>query len=167
MSWDAIGAVAELLGAIGVIASLVYLAFQIRQSTRMERARAFQEIFSGFNAHIHAMFSPQNIDLIVTGMADFRSLSGGDKLRFDHLMLGYFNELEATIFSKNAALLGTETLNNWAYSLRTRLLPYPGVRAWWEEAKPIFAPETRAFVDEQIVATDFESDHFAIKHARS
>jgi len=26
MNWDAIGAIAELLGAVGVIASLVYLA---------------------------------------------------------------------------------------------------------------------------------------------
>lgn len=32
MNWDAIGAIAELLGAIGVIVSLVYLATQIRQS---------------------------------------------------------------------------------------------------------------------------------------
>ena len=32
MNWDAIGAIAELLGAIGVIASLVYLARTIRQS---------------------------------------------------------------------------------------------------------------------------------------
>ena len=32
MNWDAIGAIAELLGAIGVIASLVYLAGQIRHS---------------------------------------------------------------------------------------------------------------------------------------
>ena len=32
MNWDAIGAIAELLGAIGVIASLVYLGSQIRQS---------------------------------------------------------------------------------------------------------------------------------------
>ena len=30
MNWDAIGAIAELLGAIGVIASLLYLARQMR-----------------------------------------------------------------------------------------------------------------------------------------
>ncbi len=30
MNWDAIGAIAELLGAVGVIASLIYLATQIR-----------------------------------------------------------------------------------------------------------------------------------------
>lgn len=32
MNWDAIGAIAELLAAIGVIVSLVYLASQIRHS---------------------------------------------------------------------------------------------------------------------------------------
>jgi hypothetical protein len=32
MNWDAIGAIAETLGAVGVITSLVYLAGQIRHS---------------------------------------------------------------------------------------------------------------------------------------
>ena len=32
MNWDAIGAIAELLAAIGVVASLIYLATQIRHS---------------------------------------------------------------------------------------------------------------------------------------
>ena len=34
MNWVAIGAVGELLGALGVIATLGYLAFQIRKNTR-------------------------------------------------------------------------------------------------------------------------------------
>ena len=38
MNWDAIGAIAELLGAVGVIASLVYLAGQIRQNSRLVRS---------------------------------------------------------------------------------------------------------------------------------
>jgi hypothetical protein len=34
MNWDAIGAIAELVAAICVISSLVYLASQVRASTR-------------------------------------------------------------------------------------------------------------------------------------
>lgn len=30
MNWDAIGAISEMLGAIGVIASLVYVGSQVR-----------------------------------------------------------------------------------------------------------------------------------------
>ena len=34
MNWEAIGAIGEVLGAIGVIVTLAYLAVQIRQNTR-------------------------------------------------------------------------------------------------------------------------------------
>ena len=33
MDWEAIGAIGEVLGAAGVLATLVYLATQIRQNT--------------------------------------------------------------------------------------------------------------------------------------
>lgn len=163
MNWDAMGAIAEVVGAAGVIASLLYLGIQIRQSTSTDQARAFQDIFSDFTTQNHKMFGPENINLIVSAMQDFSGLSRGDRLRFDHLMMGHFNVLEATIFSNSAFLLGDGTMENWSYALRTRFLPYTGVRDWWSEAKSIFAPETRAWVDEQIAATDTESDYVGIK----
>ena len=163
MDWSAIGAIAELIGGAGVIASLVYLSIQIRQNTRTERTRAFQDIFSSYNAHNHEMFSGQNGELIVLGMRDLSALSGAERLRFDHLMIGYLNSLEATIFSKGADLLEDETLENWAYILRTRFFPYAGFRDWWDEAKPIFVPETREWIDVQISQTDLSSDLLRIK----
>lgn len=38
MNWDAVGAVGEMLGALFVFVSLIYLASQIRDSTRQSRA---------------------------------------------------------------------------------------------------------------------------------
>ena len=56
MSWHAIGAIAETLGAIGVIASLVYLATQIRhsreqmtQNTRAMQAGSYQHFVEGLH----------------------------------------------------------------------------------------------------------------------
>ena len=43
MNWDALGAIAELLGAVGVIATLLYLAKQIGQNSQMMRATIKQE----------------------------------------------------------------------------------------------------------------------------
>ncbi len=34
MNWEAIGAIGEMLGAAGVVLTLGYLAFQIRQNNR-------------------------------------------------------------------------------------------------------------------------------------
>lgn len=86
MTWDAIGAIANLVGAAGVIASLIFLGISIRQNTRMARARAFQEIFASFTAQNLDMFGPDHIDVVISGMRDFNSLYGSDKLRFDHLI---------------------------------------------------------------------------------
>ena len=33
MNWDALGAIGEIVGALGVIATLAYLAVQVRQNT--------------------------------------------------------------------------------------------------------------------------------------
>ena len=44
MNWEAIGAVGEIPGASGVVITLLYLATQIRQSTRQARAGAYQTL---------------------------------------------------------------------------------------------------------------------------
>ena len=43
MSWQGIGAVGEMLAALGVIISLVYLAAQIRQNTASLRLASHQQ----------------------------------------------------------------------------------------------------------------------------
>ena len=44
MNWEAIGAVGEILGAIGVIITLGYLAIQIRQNTKVTKASTAQQM---------------------------------------------------------------------------------------------------------------------------
>ena len=72
MNWDAIGAIAELLRAIGVIASLVHLATQIRQSreqmehnTRAVRALTYQNFRHGIHEAWHGyMRAPGYVEVI-------------------------------------------------------------------------------------------------------
>jgi len=44
MNWDAIGSIAEYIGAIGVILSLVYVGRELRQSNKMARSATRQEM---------------------------------------------------------------------------------------------------------------------------
>jgi hypothetical protein len=44
MNWEAIGTLAEVGGALGVIASLVYLGIQIRQNTHSAREASWQSV---------------------------------------------------------------------------------------------------------------------------
>ncbi len=65
MNWDAIGAIAETLGAVGVIASLVYLATQIRQSREqmVENTRAVQAgTYQDFQRNVDEVFNRLIVD---------------------------------------------------------------------------------------------------------
>ena len=42
MDWDALGAIAELLGAVAVFMTLVYLAVQLKQNNAFAQAQAMQ-----------------------------------------------------------------------------------------------------------------------------
>ena len=44
MNWDAVGALAELVGAVATVATLAYLAVQIRQASATARAQIRQSI---------------------------------------------------------------------------------------------------------------------------
>jgi hypothetical protein len=73
MNWDAIGAIAETLGAVGVIASLVYLATQIRrsreqteQNTRALRAGAYQQFEEGLSERAMSQVTTPDLARIVS-----------------------------------------------------------------------------------------------------
>ena len=59
MNWDAIGAVGEVVGAIAVIATLVYLSLQIRQQNKSQQLEVKESILEGFNrANEHLATDP-------------------------------------------------------------------------------------------------------------
>jgi hypothetical protein len=48
-SWDVVGALAEMLGAIAVLVTLIYLATQIKQTNDISRFNTMKEIMLSFD----------------------------------------------------------------------------------------------------------------------
>ena len=65
MNWEAIGAVGEILGAAAVFVSLIYLAVQIRGSTRQSQAAMVQAIASDFaQTHDPVLLNPRYTEIL-------------------------------------------------------------------------------------------------------
>ena len=97
MNWDAIGALAELVGAIGVIASLAYLASQIRQNTNAMRGTAHESSVARNTQYALAIgSSPQVSDLLARGHRSYESLSTAERLQYTHLIAAMLLGAEAT-----------------------------------------------------------------------
>lgn len=162
MNWDAAGAIAELLGAIAVFVSLVYLAIQVRQSAGINKASAFQAMIDGVTAHKNHMFGPQNAPLVLRGLRSYSDLSAEDRIQFDNLLTNFLNYFEASYHAASAQTLGDETMENWVWNLETKLFCYPGAVDWWETAQFIYPPQIRALVDRSIAAANGGSDYWGL-----
>ena len=91
MNWDAIGAIGEIVGAIAVVATLIYFAIQMRQYTTGLRSATFNATMQEFNQINVAQLDPALADLFDRGMEDLDSLSPTEKYQFGWIVRTYIN----------------------------------------------------------------------------
>jgi hypothetical protein len=85
-NWDAVGAIAELVGATAVLITLVYLVIQVRQHSRSISSMTTQAIFGQFNELSMQLASdPILARAFEQGMSNPESLSDEDASRFTWL----------------------------------------------------------------------------------
>ena len=70
MNWEAIGAIAEIIGAIAVVVTLAYLAIQIRDGTRIARSATRQAIAE--TAMTHGANLVADKELMAALLKDFK-----------------------------------------------------------------------------------------------
>jgi len=151
LNWDAIGAVAEILGALGVILSVLYLALQIRKDARArvaetshaiaERAGAVQQILSE-NRELAACF-PKGL------RGDFDGLDETDRTQFGAFLSVVTRSYEDAFYQYHEGLIGERLWLAWARSIPD-IVCTPGYLAWWGTRKHWFSDDFRTFVDDII-----------------
>ena len=151
MDWDAIGAMAELPGALGVIASLIYVATQIRLSTRASSVEAKLATTGMLNEFLNMFIEdPELNDLFLRGRASTENLSEGEYPRFSNLVLKTFWFYSAAHFQLRTGTLQEE---DWREieSILEFWLDGEGVREWWYRfGHQRFGKSFAAFVDAEL-----------------
>ena len=156
MNWNAVGAVAEIIGTILVVVTIFYLAVQTKWSARVSLGQTFQDHFNAINQHFNVMWSKENAELMIRGLKDFEQLPPAERGRFDNLVTNAFNLLESSYMFHKQGMLDDETLGNWSWYLRHHFLCYPGIRSWWHLKKDVYGPELQSWINEQICNVESE-----------
>jgi hypothetical protein len=87
MNWEAIGAVAELVGSFAVVITIAYLVIQVRQNTKSAKSTSTNQSRAAAVEVIGAISS--NTDAVKTytqGMVDRVSLEIHERVRFDLIL---------------------------------------------------------------------------------
>ncbi len=148
MNWEAIGAVGELVGALAVFLTLVYLSMQIRQNTKMVKASAIDSAINQVNKIREAVFSnPEVANMYRRGNENPESLNEDDKLRY---RLFIHNALLAESNVHAQAVFAGLSDSTWEAQLPivTRIISSNGGKWFWQGHRNEFEESFRVQVDE-------------------
>ena len=148
MNWDAIGAVAELVGATAVVMSLIYLATQIKDSKRSDQIIASASLSGTANEWLmHIVDNEGLCELYHRGISEYDSLNKSEKSRFSLLLYQLLRNAEAGWVQTNSGVvdhsywIGVEN----AVGL---IIGSKGGRRALEKHRQYLGPEFLVFVEE-------------------
>jgi hypothetical protein len=142
-----LGSIGEVLGALGVIISLIYLAVQIRQNTRSLRASSRQAVLDGQSNFATLLLHNDNMARVYrVGIEDIGKLTDDERVQLDALLVTMFRSFQNLYFEHESS---TVEQGIWDGFHRNMLwhMKRPGVREWWETRKVLYSPAFSAFLD--------------------
>lgn len=164
MTLQDVGSIGELIAAIATVATLVYLAIQVRDNSRaLDRSNEFAQ--AGSIHQITQSFNELNWRLAGDGeLADIhtRALAGEDlapaeATRFVAFVNTYIATIENLVGQQSlelgyAELDSTSALDLMAPVVRQLLETKDGAKWWSETAPHLYMPEFRSRVDAAVAA---------------
>ncbi|MFK7975424.1 MAG: hypothetical protein AB8C02_04775 [Halioglobus sp.] len=139
MNWDAVGAIAEVLGATAVLVTLIYFSLQIRQSNKLAEAESQRELMN-FDVFTPMVEDPNLTSEFRACLNRYEEQDPDVKTRFFFLMTNWHLQMES-VFRMNEKGLIAELSYKGYLTWYNSLLNTPGGAAFWKEVSPAHAPD--------------------------
>lgn len=155
MNWEAFGAIAEMIGGIAVLVTLIYLALQLRQNsvlleqnTKTARHSILRSQTDRYIANCHFMAGDSGImGIYLRAMEEPSSVTREEWWRFGTYMYGMFKDYEEMFFFASEGQQGAYRWADAKEGIVFYLSP-PGGRKWWHShGNRLLSPAFKDFVD--------------------
>ena len=142
-----LGNLGEFIGAIVIIATLIYLAMQVRQNTNALHAQTRQSLLSAGQTELFAMI--ENPDIMLAGMKT-EPLTTEEHIRLGMWLAGSMRSREFAWLQYQNGVIDEVQWHTEALAIQNVLLP-PASRAWWGlVGRKIFSAEFASFVGDLV-----------------
>jgi hypothetical protein len=145
VNWEAISAIGQIVGALAVVISLIYLAREIRSNARAARLASMDALNRWLG---ELVVHPHLGELYYRGIRDLESLEGGDLVRFTALMNQLFYIYEEMYYQQLERHLDPRVWRETEAAMRD-VNAYPGVQAWWRSRSHWFSEEFAKRVNQE------------------
>jgi len=141
----------QIVGALAVVVSLIYVALQIRQNTNAVRSAAAQVVHEHFASWYHLLANDAELSQIaVNGLRDYASLSEQEKVRFIAAFMAFLSYGQNAFLKWRQRLLEPALWTGWEQVLMN-LIGAPGGKGLWKERAYLFGEEFRRHVEDDLM----------------
>ena len=157
MNWDAISAVAETVGTIAVLVTLLYLSVQMRIANKQRETEALRHNLDGLNRMCELLCeSTEKASIVNRGRESLEDLTDEEHLVFEFMHIRILNTIEAwytqLMETSPPGEYRDQQLENIA-GVIVYMLNYPGAQEIWGNVKHTFVP-VQKLIDDAISSAE-------------
>ena len=153
MNWDAVGAIGEIIGAAAVVISLVYLAVQIKQNSKMVAANTFQSISTTASRETMEIAQNESLSALIVKMtSEPPSITPTEAMQAQLLLRAIFRNYENHYYQYSRGYFEDEVWSGYVNTMGEQLAS-PFGRTWWENHQRAFGKSFVAFVNNELIAS--------------
>ncbi len=150
MNWDAVGATGELIGAVTVMVTLVYLVIQLKQNTRALKSSTFQQLGDVMARNWEVVITnPDMAALFLKASSGLDALEQKERLLFGAMATMLFRRVETVYTQESLGAIDTRLTEGFKQSSLSSL-SHLGMREWWQQSQLAFRPEFVAWVNTEL-----------------
>ena len=134
---DALGNIGDFVGGVAVLATLIYLATQVRQHTKTLRPASRQNLSAGYRAQNDHLLDPQISAAYALGLRDYPDIPPAQRRVFTHAINDHALFLQTAFALYESGELGIENYSPYLTWFACQVAT-PGGSEWWREARGFY-----------------------------
>jgi hypothetical protein len=158
MSLNDLANIGQVIGAIAVVISLIYVAYQIRQNTNAVRSATAQAVHEHFSNWYNLVAADTELSRIAAnGLRDYTSLSEQERVRFIATYMSFVSYSQNAFLKWREGLLKPALWLGWE-QVMMNLFGAPGGKAFWKERSYLFGEEFRRYIENDLMKREPHPD---------
>lgn len=141
-------AISQIVAAAAVVASLLFVGFQVQHQTRATRAQTQQAITANFL--VATQIFADHADAIQAGVESgdpaFADMTDAHRLSYLSAMYGLFKHYENMFLQYRSGMLSADEWQPWSQHILI-YFHQPGVQTWWGMRRSSFMTDFAHFLD--------------------
>jgi len=146
-----LGAIGEFVGAIAVVVTLIYLAFQMRQNTNALKLNTAGSVTEELQENFSLLASNQELAEIFVTAAQESTLQGAERVRFNTFTHNFVRVYENAFLQWRAGVIDPA---HWEGMARMMIdfTSMAAFQTYWQERKHWVSDDFREYMESEVVS---------------